>query len=126
DPFVGQRAAAVANLLELLAQWRVAVDAPLERPVLVLALEDGVGPGPAVPARGPIGVRLRVAAATRLRAQRGARRDRQAGVDWRQPMREQIARSCARTDDRRDQTGRPPRRPWRWHRLVGRDGVGRF
>ena len=50
------------HLGELLAQRRVAMHAPGERPVLVLALEDRVGPGLAVAALAPVGVDVGVAA----------------------------------------------------------------
>src|SRR5580692_3997490 len=86
DPFVGERRSAAADFGQLVAQGRVAMYAPLEWPILVLALEDRVGPGPPVPARCPLGVLLRVAAGAGSGARRAGGGVREASVNGRQPV----------------------------------------
>ena len=110
-PSSASASAAALHLRELLGERRVAVHAPVERTVPVLALEDRVGPGEAVAAPRPVGVDGRVAADTRRRAQLVGR----ARVDRRQPARKQISR-----EDQREQPGRNHRRRW----SLGGDDAG--
>ena len=105
--------AAALHLRELLAQRRVAMDAPGERPVPVLALEDRVGPGLAVTAL-PLQSACDVGVAAGAGPHAGARR--RARVYRPEAVREQLARDereqqpetptwdyCLRDSDRRGQ-----------------------